>query len=115
YEDKVVGDPERLDQVETRLELIRGLKRKYGTSLEAVIAAGESLAAELNDIVNHDEALAEASAALESATTAALAAGKALSTARRKAATTFQKQVETAMRDLELPRAVLKIDLQSGE
>lgn len=115
YEDKVIGDPARLDIVETRLELIRGLKRKYGTSLEAVIAAGESLAAELNDIVNHDEALNESSAALDKATGVALTAGKALSAARRKAAASFQKQVEVAMRDLELPRAVLKIDLQSGE
>jgi DNA repair protein RecN (Recombination protein N) len=115
YEDKVVGDPERLDEVENRLELIRGLKRKYGGTLDEVIATGEKLAAELNDIVNHDEALATAAADLKLAEENATAAGKKLSAARKKAALDFQKQVETAMRELELPKAVLQIQLSPAD
>lgn len=112
YEDKVVGDPQRLDEVENRLELLRGLKRKYGATLEEVIATGERLAAELHDIVNHDAALEEAERALKSAEAAARDAAQKLSKARRKAATDFQKQVQEAMRELELPKAILQVDLQ---
>jgi len=115
YEDKVLGDPERLEQVLTRLELIRDLKRKYGGTIEQVIATGAALAAELNDIVNHDDAVKEATANLEIAEAAAGKAAQTLSAARRKTAAEFQKQVEAAMRDLELPRAVLKLDLQPAE
>lgn len=112
YEEKIVGDPQRLDVVETRLELLRGLKRKYGGSLDEVIATGIKLAAELDDIVNHDEAMEKATAELTAAETAASAAAAKLSAERRKTAKTFEKQVEAAMQELELPRAVLKIQLQ---
>jgi DNA repair protein RecN (Recombination protein N) len=111
YEDKVIGDPQRLDDVETRLETIRALKRKYGGTLDEVLATGEKLAAELHDIVNHDDALAAAEVELKSAEAAASSAGKKLTAARKKAALDFQKQVETAMRDLELPNAVLQVQL----
>lgn len=111
YMDRVAGDPERLDHVETRLELIRGLKRKYGASVEEVLATYEKLSAELSDIVNHDQALADAEESLARVEADASAAARKLSAARRKAAMEFEKQVQTAMRELELPKAVLKINL----
>ena len=43
--------------------VLYGMKRKYGSTLEEVITTGERLAAELNDIVNHDAALEEAAKA----------------------------------------------------
>lgn len=112
YEDSVVGDPERLDEVENRLELLRGLKRKYGATLEEIIATGERLAAELHDIVNHDAALEQAEQALKAAETMAREAAQNLSKARKKTAADFQKQVQEAMRELELPKAILQVDLQ---
>ena len=115
YADDVAGDPQRLDIVEDRLEIIRTMKRKYGPALEDVIATGEKLASQLNDIVNHDSALEEAIQALNQAEAQVLAAGKKLRTARTKAARTFEKHVQDNMRDLELPKAILKIELASTE
>ncbi len=114
YIDSVAGDPERLSQVDDRLELLKNLKRKYGSTLEEVIATGERLAAELNDIVNHDAALEEAQSRLMAAEKTAGAAAEKLTAARQKAARIFEKQVQSVMRELELPKAVLKIELTSG-
>jgi DNA repair protein RecN (Recombination protein N) len=114
YADQVVGDPQRLDVVENRLELLRSLKRKYGTTLEEVIATGGKLSAELSDIVNHDSALEEAKTRLMDAEKKTATAGKKLSAARAKAAKAFEKQVQENMRELELPKAVLQIALDGG-
>lgn len=115
YQEQVVGDPQRLDDVENRLEVIRTLKRKYGGTLDEVIATAQQLAAELNDIVNHDDALEEAASALSVAEKKLTTIAERLTTARKKAAADFQKQVQAAMHDLELPKAQLKIDLQPTE
>src|SRR5207249_10270357 len=47
-------DPERLEQIEERLELIAGLKRKYGDTLDDVLAYGKDAAAKL-DALSHSE------------------------------------------------------------
>lgn len=113
YIEMVAGDPQRLDEVENRLELLRSLKRKYGATLEEVIAAGERLSAELNDIVNHDEALERARTTLLKAVEAADAAARALTAAREKAGRKFEKLVQQTMRELELPKAVLNVQLET--
>ena len=58
YEEGLEHNPERLEQVQERLELIRQLKRKYGDTIAEIIAHGESVAAEL-DSLEHGEERAE--------------------------------------------------------
>lgn len=48
-------DPERLNDVEQRLALIQSLKRKYGASIEDVIAYYEKIDHELQLLLNRDE------------------------------------------------------------
>lgn len=115
FVDLVTGDPQRLDEVESRLELIRGLKRKYGSTLEAVLATFEKLSSELDDIINHDSALEEAVANLAIAKKSVTSTGDKLSVVRKRAAADFEKRVEAAMRELELPKAVLKIRLENAK
>ncbi|UCD34564.1 MAG: AAA family ATPase, partial [Nitrospiraceae bacterium] len=38
YRDEIEFSPEQLDQVQVRLELLKGLKRKYGGSVEAILS-----------------------------------------------------------------------------
>jgi len=47
YAGRVVFDPQRLSEVDERLALLAGLKRKYGGSLDAVLRTGEALESEL--------------------------------------------------------------------
>jgi DNA repair protein RecN (Recombination protein N) len=66
YRESVEFNPQRLGKVEDRLELIKKLKRKYGDSVEAVMAFGKQAAAELDQIENsaeHVEALRKEEAA----------------------------------------------------
>ncbi len=50
YGDNLSFDPQRLDEVQARLELIRGLKRKYGGSIEEVLRYLAKAQAELEGL-----------------------------------------------------------------
>ena len=47
YAEKLDLDPEQLAEMEERVTLLQTLKRKYGATVEAVIAFGEESAARL--------------------------------------------------------------------
>ena len=59
YADSVEYNPERLDEVEERLELINTLRRRYGASIELVLEHAERARAELNGIEHSEERLNE--------------------------------------------------------
>jgi DNA repair protein RecN (Recombination protein N) len=55
YGDNLNFDPLRLEEVQARLELIRGLKRKYGGSVEAVLSYLTKAEAELEGMTSSGE------------------------------------------------------------
>ncbi len=67
YADDIDASPERLQQVEDRLALIERLKRKYGPTLEDVIATGASLARERELLTRSEEAAEDLERALDEA------------------------------------------------
>lgn len=59
YADKVEFSPERLDEVEERLEVMNKLKRRYGATIEAVLEYAEKSHKELDSIEHSEERLTE--------------------------------------------------------
>jgi DNA repair protein RecN (Recombination protein N) len=59
YVDSVEHNPQRLDEVEERLEAINTLRRRYGATIEAVIEHGQAARAELDAIEHSEERLEE--------------------------------------------------------
>ncbi|MBX7247240.1 MAG: DNA repair protein RecN [Candidatus Sumerlaeaceae bacterium] len=114
YAEKVAADPQRLVEVEERLQTIRDLKRKYGGSIDEVLATLGRLTAELYTIENHGAALKAAEAAVSEAQAGMLKTARALSAVRQASASKFQKLVEKEMRELELPKAVFQTGLIGG-
>lgn len=57
YSSSVDFNPRELDEIEDRLAVINSLKRKYGGSLEAVIAYGEKSQARLAELMSYDDNL----------------------------------------------------------
>jgi DNA repair protein RecN (Recombination protein N) len=110
YADGIQSSPERLAEVEDRLALIDRLKRKYGKSLEEVIAYGEELARKLNEMENKDEVLRVLKKELASAASDYLEAARALSRKRYEAAKKLEKTVEAEINDLAM-KARFKIEI----
>lgn len=59
YTEDIEYQPGRLDEVEERLEAINTLKRRYGATIEAVLAHAERAQNELDGIENSEERLEE--------------------------------------------------------
>jgi DNA repair protein RecN (Recombination protein N) len=105
YRESVEFNPQRLGKVEDRLELIKKLKRKYGDSVEMVLAFGKQAADELDQIENsaeHVEALRKEEAA--QLKEVVKLAGE-LSKKRKAAAEAVARGVEKELGDLRMAGA----------
>jgi DNA repair protein RecN (Recombination protein N) len=102
YAEGTQASPERLEEIEDRLALLDRLKRKYGASLDEVIAFGADVAAKLAEIEDRDEILKQLRSELSrSAENYREAAGK-LTTTRRAAAHKLAKLAEQQINDLAM-------------
>lgn len=98
----VEPDPVRLDQVEERLQLLGHLKRKYGGSIEAVIASGEKLASFVADLGEKRERIKMLEAKQALAWEEIAKKGMILSKKRRKAALRLEEAMEAELRQLHM-------------
>jgi len=105
YLDGIEFNPRRLEQVETRLELLHQLKRKYGSSIEAVIAYGRSAREQLEKVQHAGERIEELQAEEIKAVERVSRAGEILSQKRRQAALQLSADVEDELNDLSLEGA----------
>jgi DNA repair protein RecN (Recombination protein N) len=115
FRDRVEHDPKRLEEIEERLELIRSLKRKYGSTIPEILKFRKEAAEELDKIEHSTERLAELqgqeSKLLDKIGTLA---GK-LSEARKKAGAKLAAEVEGALQDLKLMRARFVVNVTQSE
>jgi DNA repair protein RecN (Recombination protein N) len=102
YAGGIHASPEHLAEVEDRLAALDRLKRKYGTTLDEVIAFGADAARKLSEMENKDEVLRKLRSDLAGAAQEYLAAARALSKKRYEAARKLEKLVETAVNDLAM-------------
>jgi DNA repair protein RecN (Recombination protein N) len=100
YIDKVDVNPERLQELEERLNLLQSLKRKYGATLAQVIAFGDDAKQKLQSLEQRDEELARLNAALAKLDSDLLRAGKDLSAKRKKVIPQLGKAVSKQLSDL---------------
>ncbi|MDE2900048.1 MAG: DNA repair protein RecN, partial [Chloroflexota bacterium] len=111
YRDGVDADPVRLQEIEDRLEVIRGLKRKYGSTIEEVIRFGEEAAAELDGIAHSGER-AEALEAEERELLATIGTRSAeLSLLRRDAAGRLSAAVQAELADLAMESTTFHVNV----
>lgn len=114
YQESVEANPARLAEVEDRLQLLSGLRRKYGATVEEVIAFGARAAAELASVERRTERRDELDAeeARERDRLSALAAE--LSARRREAAQRLAAEVEAELADLGLSRARFAVEIRQS-
>ena len=96
--------PDELDQLESRLDVIYRLKKKYGSTVAEMLDYLERCRQELDQIEFADDAIARLEKELAKAKKAALERGKKLSQAREKAAQALQARVQDELRQLDMPK-----------
>jgi len=114
YAEDIEASPERLAEVEDRLAALDRLKRKYGPSLDEVIAFGAELDRKLSEMENKDDVLRRLRAELAQAAQRYLASARALSRHRYEAARKLEKQVESEVNELAM-KARFKVELAGSD
>lgn len=112
YLDAVDVDEERLAEVEERLELIRTLKRKYGSSIEEVIAYGDDARRELESLSGDEfdtDALQARLIGLEKRLAELVVT---LSTERQRAAERLSAEIEESIASLRMGNGVVRIEVR---
>jgi DNA repair protein RecN (Recombination protein N) len=116
YASRIQASPDRLTELEDRLEVLNRLKRKYGSSLADVIAHGEEVAAKLAEVENRDQLLVDLRADQARAAEAYRTAAAELTAARTAAARKLEKLAETHINDLAMKaRFAVHVTAQEGE
>jgi DNA repair protein RecN (Recombination protein N) len=113
YADKVDVDPQRLQELEERLNLIHSLKRKYGVTLAEVIAFGEDVKQKLESLEGRDEELARINLELEKLNAKLRRAGEALTAKRKKVAPQFGKAAARQLGDLGFKQSKFDIAIST--
>jgi len=109
YASLLDADPKTLETTEARLDTIQNLKRKYGSTAEAVIEFGANASAKLTQLKNREERGAGLDGEISEARKALDFAAKKLSQARLKAAPKLAELVKTHLADLGFAKAGFSI------
>lgn len=110
YLDGIEFNPRRLEQAEERLDLYHKLQRKYGGSVEAVLAFAENARAELDKIAHATERIAELEIQEQKLLEQLSARALELTRLRQAAAKTLEQGVERELADLSMAGARFAVD-----
>jgi DNA repair protein RecN (Recombination protein N) len=114
YAGGIQASPERLAEIEERLALLDRLKRKYGPTLNQVIAFGEDTGRKLSEMENKDQVLLELRGQLALAGDDYRKAARSVSRKRLEAGKKLEKLVEAEINDLAM-RASFRIAIDENE
>jgi DNA repair protein RecN (Recombination protein N) len=111
YSGALSANPERLSELEERLEGLKKLVRKHGGTIEAVLAAKESMAAELDGLEHEEARRADLSSALSESEEKRKGLALELSAARHRVVRSLEKAVASELAQLAMEKTTLKIAL----
>ena len=113
--DQMAYSGEELEQIESRLDVIHRLKRKYGGSVEEILQYAERAQRELDEITFSEERLAQLEKELAAATAEAKAAGLLLRETRQTAARAMETRLSQELAALDMPRAQFVCQLEETD
>ena len=112
--DSIRHDPARLEQVEERLALIERLRRKYGATIEGILAYHAGIAAEHQKLSEYESSLGALRQREETSWQGYRKAAADLSGRRAAAAARFRKAIESELRDLAMDGTSVEIRVGRG-
>ena len=111
YRDDVEFNPERLEEIEARLDLLRTLKRKYGDTVDEMIAYGDELGAKIDRLQNAGAREDELSAAIDKAGHKADQIAAKLTQARTRGGAEFAQGIKRELADLGMTQTKFEVSI----
>lgn len=113
--DDVFFDEEERQNLETRLDLIFSLKRKYGNTIQEILTYKEELEKQIIQLENIDEYNNKLKKQLEEITSKMFEISKKLNSLRCKYAFELEEKINNELIDLEMKNARIKIKIDFNE
>lgn len=111
YSEGLEADPERLEEIESRIRQLKNICRKYGPDLSDVINLYEELQQELAQITGGGQSLRTLQQEYELAAETLLQECQKLTQLRQKAATKLEKQLVNELKPLAMDKVVFECRL----
>ncbi len=117
YADRVEFDPDRLEQIGDRLDLIQKLKKKYGSTIEEIIEFGAKAAAGLERMERSTEEIERLNKEIQAVKSGLTAGAQELTKKRAVAARELEKKIETELAHLGMAKTtfIVKITQEPGD
>lgn len=107
----VEADPERLTEVETRLDKLSRLKKKYGASISEILEHGERAAAERDSLGNLEDSLAALEKECARLASEYAVHARELSGKRRQAAPLLSAGIQKELAELAMEKSKFRVEL----
>ncbi len=115
YAQKVEHNPQRMAEVEERLEQLQHLMKKYGNTLEEVLAYRDNAISELKQSEQVDDSIGEISSEIESITDTFSQLCNKLSRGRKKVASTLTTEIQKTLKILGMPDVKFQVAFAEKE
>lgn len=115
YAEKIDFNEERFNQIQNRLDLFYDLEKKYGNTIEDVIAYGEEINQKYLELEKISETIAKAEQELKTAEATLNVSADKLTKARKKVAAQLAQAVTAHIKDLAMPEGRVEIAFAETE
>jgi len=115
YNDQIEYNPSRLDQIETRIDMINSLKRKHGGSVESVIDYFSSAQTELDKIEGVEDEIKEVKQKILQLKASLAVKALSIRNTRQKSAQQLATQMQEQLSQLEMGKARLRVQLSERQ
>ena len=115
YSEDIYFDDREIEEVETRLNLISSMKRKYGNNIEEILKYKQEVEKEIYEIENLEEYTNKLKSDLEELEKQMREVCKQMHQIREKTSKTLSEEVQKDLIDLEMKNTKFKVDINYSE
>ncbi len=115
YLDGIDADPARLDRIQTRMDVIDRLKKKYGGSIAAVLERLTAVRSEFESIDNYDADMVQLDKDIAALRNRLEETAKSLTARRQEVGTALSGEIERELQGLGMPKARFRIVVSPEE
>lgn len=115
YKEGIEFNPERLSEIETRMDLLFGLRRKYGESVQDILQYYARIQEDTQRLENRDELLKELNERELRLERELRELAAQLGAIRRDTAVLLAAEIEAELKGLQMERAIFEVRLMSAD
>ncbi len=113
--DNLEYDPQRINEIEARLNEINGLKRKYGQTISGILEYGAKIEEELETLLNKETHIDQLKKEISSLKKDLIIEGNELTSLRKKLAGDLTDAIHNELKQLYMQKTVFEVKINSGE